>query len=249
MQQTKVSTLAVPPQVQQVLAETIDAAHAVFGDQLRAVVLFGSAAEGRLRSTSDVNLILVVSAFDPSRAAALRGPLQLGEAAIRLRVMFLLEHEIPAALEAFPVKFADVLRRRVVLYGSDVFASLTVPRPLTIARLKQVSLNHALRLRAQYVARSGGEDQLALLVADAAGPLRSCAATLCMLEGRSVGSGREALQQLVKDFPDDGWADVLENMSVARERRFLPVGSAASTAERIIELAQRLAARAAALKP
>jgi predicted nucleotidyltransferase len=43
------------------------AARQVFADDLLSVVLFGSAAEGRMRQTSDVNVVVVLRAVDPTR--------------------------------------------------------------------------------------------------------------------------------------------------------------------------------------
>lgn len=184
----------LPPHVARMLHEFVEAAHSAFGAALRSVVLYGSGAEGRLRATSDVNLILVLRAFDRAQADQVREPLRVAEAAIRLSAMFLLEAEIEAAVAAFTEKFADVLRRRHVLYGDDPFAALAVARQAAVTRLKQVLLNQILRLRALYVLRSLRQEQLALVVADAAGPLRSSAATLLELEGQAVSSPREALR-------------------------------------------------------
>src|SRR5207244_5055685 len=89
-------------------------------------VLYGSAAEGRLRPTSDLNLILVLSAFDPARLDGLREPLAFSQAAIQLAVMFLLQPEIPSLLEDFPVKVAEILMRWRILHGPDPFADVRV---------------------------------------------------------------------------------------------------------------------------
>jgi hypothetical protein len=72
--------------------------------------------------------------------------------------MFLLATEVPAAMEAFAAKFADVLRRRRVLFGDDPFAGRTIPRAAEIARLRQVLLNLILRLRAAYVSDGDREE-------------------------------------------------------------------------------------------
>src|SRR5262249_23016997 len=191
----------VPSRVREVLGDFVEAARGAFGSDLRAVVLYGSAAEGRLRATSDVNVILVLGAFDRARAEALREPMRPAQAAVRLAAMFLLESEIPAAAEAFSVKFADILRRRRLLFGDDPFTRLAISRAAEITRLKQVLLNLILRLRAAYVLRSLREEQVAVLVAEAAGPLRACAATLIELEGRPAGSSREALQRVAAAVP------------------------------------------------
>src|SRR6185295_2756121 len=110
-----------------------------------SVVLYGSGAEGQLRPTSDVNVMIVLTEFDRKRVDALREPLRIAHAAIKLTAMFLLESEIAAASESFAVKFSDILRRRRVLVGSDPFQGISITRQAEITRLKQVLFNLQLR--------------------------------------------------------------------------------------------------------
>lgn len=239
----------LPPNVGRGLTGFVEQARSAFADDLRAVVLYGSGAEGKLRATSDVNLLLVLSAFDQKKADQLREPLRLAQAAIRLTAMFLLESELRPAMEAFAVKFADIMRRRRVLYGDDPFAGATVSRSDSIVRLKQTLLNLTLRLREAYIARGLREEQLVAMIADLAGPLRSCAATLLELEGTPVESPKEALQQVAASLPDS--AERLEEISritEAREERTLAPGVAAPTLFHLIDLARSMWARADALK-
>ena len=84
-------SVALPPEIDQGLSEFLDAARHAFGDELISAVLFGSAVEGRLRSISDVNLLLILKQFDRSRADLIREPFRTAHAAMRLDVMFLLE--------------------------------------------------------------------------------------------------------------------------------------------------------------
>src|SRR5262245_23422260 len=107
----------LPANVATVLKSFLEEARASLGDDLVSAVLFGSAAENRLTATSDVNLILVLRGFDAERLGALGDALLAAEAAIQLKVMFLVESEIPSAVECFAQKFADILRRHRVVYG------------------------------------------------------------------------------------------------------------------------------------
>jgi len=96
------------PEVSRVAVTTfVAAAREVFRDDLRSVVLYGSGAEGRLRPTSDINLVLVLSAFDHAKATAIRSQFSYAESAVRLTAMFLLESELTSAIELFAQKFAD----------------------------------------------------------------------------------------------------------------------------------------------
>ncbi|HLX43072.1 MAG TPA: hypothetical protein VKR43_06545 [Bryobacteraceae bacterium] len=237
------SAAALPDAISRSLQAFVDAAVVAFGPDLKSVVLYGSGADGSLRPTSDVNLLLVLSAFDAAKASALRPPYSIAEAAIQLTAMFLLESEVLAALEAFAQKFSDVHRRHRVLYGSDPFASVSIPRPAVIFRLKQVLLNLTLRLREGYVARGSTPERLSTLIAESAGPLRSCAATLRELTGDATVPPKEALRLFVENLNEPGWDEILAHITETRGRAFLDPRAAGETLFRLIDLATRLRAR------
>ena len=239
----------LPANVNSVLTEFINSSKKAFEEDLRAIVLYGSGAEGKLRPVSDVNVVVVLARFAQNRANRMREPLRLAEAAIKLRAMFLLEEELQPATEAFAVKFADIQRRRRVLYGNDPFAAISVSRDDSIFRLKQTLLNLILRLRESYISRGLREEQLVATIANTAGPLRSCAATLLELEGTSASTARNALAQISASLPEaEKRNEALNLISEARERQDLPPGVAAPALFHLIELARLMWARAAALK-
>jgi hypothetical protein len=111
-----------------------------------------------------------------------------------------------------------------------------------------VLLNLILRLRHGYVERSLREEQLARVLADAAGPLRSSAATLLELEGRPVDSGKGALVELGTSRGPAA-VSALETMSEARERSRVAPGRAGPALFELIALAERMRERFAALPP
>lgn len=231
----------LPDTVARSLTMFVDAARTALDEDLQSVVLFGSAAEGQLRPTSDVNVILVLRRFEAARIDAVRDPLRTAHAAIRLEAMFLLASEIDAAVEAFAVKFADVLRRRHILYGADPFAAITLSPAAELARLRQVLLNLILRLRQRYVLHSLRPEQAARDLADAAGPLRACAAALLEVVGRPAPSPKQALVTLAAELPGGPWGEVLERLSESREQPLLAAEHGAPGALlRLIALATAL---------
>lgn len=235
--------LALPAQIEQLLRNLVTAASGSFGEDLRSIILFGSGAEGRLRATSDLNLLFVLSRFDQSRVDAFREPLRVAHVAGRAVGMFLLESELQAAGEAFAVKFDDIARRRRVLYGDDVISGLERSRMARRQRLNQVLLNLSLRLRERYVVLSLREEQLVAVIADTAGPLRSAAATLLDLEGKPAPSPRAALEEVASALERSGWKATLERVSAARESGSLPAGSAGETLFQLIALADAMRLR------
>ena len=238
----------LPPNVNRVLTEFVASARTAFDNDLKSVVLFGSGAEGKLRPTSDVNVVVVLSAFEQERADKLREPLRLAQAAIRLQAMFLLESEIRPAMAAFAVKFGDIIRRRRLLYGEDPFAGSSISRADSIIRLKQTLLNQTLRLREAYIARGLREEQLVNTIAEMAGPLRACASTLLDLEEQPAASPKEALNQVAASLPHSAARlGEIARISEAREKRTLAPGSAAPILFQLIDLARLMRARAESL--
>jgi predicted nucleotidyltransferase len=241
--------LTTAERADRVLADLVPAARTALGDTLDSIVLFGSAAEGRLRPASDVNVIFVLNRFDAARIDALGDPVRVAHAAIRLAPMVLLRDEIPHAAAAFAVKFADIVRRHRVLHGPDPFVDLPIARERLVARLTQVLLNLRLRLRASYLTQHEFDDQLIGVIVHAAGALRSAAATLRELEGGQARlSPRESLAQVVRELGDARFAEVLEQMSVARERGVLPPGAPRQAVLTLIDLAGSMYERATRLR-
>jgi Protein of unknown function (DUF692) len=120
----------------------------------------------------------------------------------------------------FGQKFSDIVRRHRVLHGPDPFAGVHVSRAAVIVRLKQVSLNLMLRLLEAYVERGSMPERVAELIADSAGPLRSCAATMLELEGKPAAHPKERtappprkrldkMARLVERIPPESWSEHL----------------------------------------
>jgi predicted nucleotidyltransferase len=245
-----ISPLAVPdlpPEVQKVLDEFVLATRQAFSDQLISIVLFGSAAEGKLRPASDVNLLIILSAFEQGRADHLRQPLRIAESAVQLRPMLLLREEVSLASRAFAPKFADIIRRRVILFGGDPFGSLSIPRDAEIRQLNQQSLNLILRLRAAYVGRSLREEQLTRFIADTLGPLRALSAALLELESRPRMPSQAAFECLGAELKLPQWSDTLALLAAAHESRLLPAGSAAQVLFQLLEFLRGATLRVEAL--
>lgn len=236
----------LPDDVRRVIDSLVDSARASFGDSLRSVILYGSAAEGRLRATSDVNLLFILSRFDGG-ADSFREPFRFAHAAANVTAMFVLEEELADAAESFAQKFADIARRHVVLHGEDLVKHIEIPRRARVRRLQQSLLNLTMRLRASYVESSLRAEQCAIAVADSAGPLRAAAASILELEGRETLPPKEALETVVREL--EGFEVLLPHLSVARETRVLPQGEAAKIMFDTLQLARALHERSHRLTP
>lgn len=194
------SLSGLPPRIATVLSTFMAETRKACEDDLGSMVLFGSAVDGTLGPASDINLLLLLRSFHPDRMARIRSALVTAEAAIKLRVMFLLESELAAAIELFAQKFADILRRHRVVYGTDPFASVAVPREAEKFRLRQILLNLTVRLREALVLRGDRAEQITRILVDTFGPMRAASATLLELEGSAAGSADDAFARVAAEI-------------------------------------------------
>jgi len=229
--------------VEPVLTEIAEAAQRTFGSGLVSVVLFGSAAENRLRASSDVNLMILLERVEQAALDAFREPLRATHAAIRAEVMILTRNELQTAAQLFPVKYSDMRARHRVLAGTDPFERLEIPDADLRRQTREILMNTALRLRERYVRLSIRDEQLVPVIADSAGPLRAAAAALARLEGMNAASPREALANLAGEVGVE-YAAAVANLSRAREAGTLSAGNAGATLLALSRLAALLCDRA-----
>ena len=64
---------ALPTAVRAWLSQSSQTLIDSLGEELEALILFGSAAEGLMRASSDVNLLVVLRRFDADRIDSRRG--------------------------------------------------------------------------------------------------------------------------------------------------------------------------------
>jgi hypothetical protein len=233
-----------------VLDDFVQEAQQAFGSDLHAVILFGSAAEGRLRPMSDVNLLLCLEQFDAARVDEFRGALRACHSAIRASVMFLLRDELPEAARLFAVKFNDIKARHRVLHGVDPFTDLVIDKAELRRRTREVLLDLSIRLRERYALLSLREEQLVSVIAEAASPLRAAALALLEMRGDTGAlSPREALVKVAADSAKNEFVSAVATLPLAREDQALAVGQAGPVLLQLSALATYLLAGLNAAEP
>ncbi len=103
-------------------------------------------------------------------------------------------------------------------------------------------LNLTLRLRQSYATVDLHEERLALVVADAAGPLRVSAQMLLELEGRAALTPKEALTLVAREL--EASPDLVDVISRSREQGHLPPGIAPKALVDLLTLLGSMRARA-----
>ena len=139
------------------LDELVDQLKKVYGAQLRAVVLYGSAAAGEhIAKRSDYNVLVIVDelTMDHMRAGAAvaRAWAEDGNPP----PLTLTAAEWRGSSDIFPMEYADILERHRVLFGAPPFDGIAVDRRHLRLQLEHEAMGKLLKLR-QGVLAGGGD--------------------------------------------------------------------------------------------
>lgn len=154
--------VALPEAVQTRLDELKTSLRKALGDDLTALLAYGSAVRGEWRDgRSDVDVIVVVKSDARERLLAMANPLQVARFSARIEAMILVADDIPRAADAFPLLYQDIKSCHVVLCGADPFADLTIPQHHLRVRIEQELREAQIRLRRAVTDGAGAKDALA----------------------------------------------------------------------------------------
>jgi len=146
--------LAIPAVAQEAIASLQQRLAASCGDDLVAVIAYGSAVTGRFRPRfSDVNLMIVLARTSYEALQAIRDITCDSRETVPVSPLVVTQEELPAAAEAFPVKFLEMKQAYRVLSGPDLLASLEIPQNQLLWRCRQEAVNIAWRFRRGLIVR------------------------------------------------------------------------------------------------
>jgi len=149
------------------LEELVSQLLKVYGAQLRAVVLYGSAAAGEhIPKRSDYNVLVIVDEITTqhlrTEAAVARAWGETGNPP----PLTLTLSEWRGSADIFPMEYADILERHRVLHGTPPFDGIAVDRGHLRLQVEHEAMGKLLKLRQGILATGGSEKgQVDLLAA------------------------------------------------------------------------------------
>lgn len=179
---------------------------ATHGENLAAVLLYGSAAAGdHVAQSSDYNLLIALQRITPEDLRLAQAPMRewqrLGHP---LPVYFTLD-ELHGAADVFPIEFQQMSRARVVLYGSDPFATLQLSNANLRHQTEYELRSKLIQLRRLYIPASVSIDKLCDLMSDSLTSFAALFAPVLLLSGTEPPVvKREVVRATVKQLKLDG---------------------------------------------
>jgi predicted nucleotidyltransferase len=173
--------------VQDALNGLIRDLHATHGDNLAAVVLYGSAAAGdHIELRSDYNLLITLKRITPEDLRLAQAPMREWRRLGHPLPVYFTTEELSDAADVFPIEFHQMANARVVLYGQDPFESITFSNDNLRHQTEYELRSKLIQLRRMYIPASVSIEKLCDLMSDSLASFASLFRAVLILYGEQA---------------------------------------------------------------
>lgn len=150
-----------------ILNQLVEKSRQAFGDRLKSIVLYGSAARGEYeQGYSDLNVLCVLSAITPAELAHAEPIFSWWRDHGHPSPLLLSEEEVSSSTDCFPIEFRDIRARHRILFGDDLVAALEIDDRHYRAQVEYQLRSKLLRLRQKAGGVLSHRDLLTRLLVD-----------------------------------------------------------------------------------
>ena len=180
------------------LDDLVSQLRTAYGDELRCVVLYGSAAVGeQLGKRSDLNVLVIARRIDVDllrrEAAIARAWADTGNPP----PLTLTEAEWSASADIFPMEYSDILERHRVLHGTPPFEGVRPSREHLRLQAENEAMGKLIQFR-QGILRTGGDHRRILeLLRDSISTFMVIFRAVVRLDGQTPPRDQEELCAVV----------------------------------------------------
>lgn len=153
---------------EQELTELVDRLKSAAGENLCAVVLYGSAAKQESHTEfSDLNLMCILRELAPATMGVLTPALRWWTAKGHAAPLFFSRQEVANAADVFSIEMLDIKQRHRILFGEDLFATLHISMERHRIQLEHELRTKLLFLRQHYLLNSDDDSKIVGLMLEA----------------------------------------------------------------------------------
>jgi hypothetical protein len=170
--------------IQDILNHLLDDLKATHGDNLAAVVLYGSLAAGdNVELRSDYNVLIALKRITPEDLRLAQAPMREWQRLGHPLPVYFTTAELQDAADVFPIEFLHMQQARRVLFGPDPFQSLEVSTANLRHQTEYELRSKLLQLRRLYIPASVSADKLAALMNDSLASFAALFRAVLLLKG------------------------------------------------------------------
>jgi predicted nucleotidyltransferase len=170
--------------VQSSLDNLVEDLRSTHGDNLAAVVLYGSAAAGDyVELRSDYNLLIALHRITPADLRLAQAPMRNWQRLGHPLPVYFTAGELSDAADVFPIEFHQMEKARVVLYGRDPFEEIRFSDANLRHQTEYELRSRLIQLRRMYIPASVSAERLAALMSDSLASFAALFRPVLMLHG------------------------------------------------------------------
>ncbi|MGQ0767071.1 MAG: hypothetical protein ACT4OZ_15590 [Gemmatimonadota bacterium] len=215
---------------------------AIYGQELVAVALYGSAARGeQLRKHTDINVLVVVERITMEHLRR-ESPVAQSwrEGGGNPPPLTLTRSEWLSSADIYPIEYADILAHHRVLAGSLPLEGIAVDRADLRLQLEHEAMSTLLRLRHSVLLAGRDMKRLRSVLEESVSTSLVLMRALLRLLGESPSADSEVVVARVQERCGLDSASLLRIVRHARDQQPLATGEVEVTAERYLGLLQSL---------
>ncbi len=167
---------------------------AIFGDDLLAIILYGSGARGEyVPKKSDLNFLIILSEDGIERVENAIDVVAKWQKRSIPVPLFLTRGYIESSLDAFPLEFFNIQAAYQVIYGEDILRELGIKKDDLRLQCERELKAKLLLLRKSFLQAHGQTRQLKELINQSLPAFISIFKALLYLKGEGIPEKHEAL--------------------------------------------------------
>jgi hypothetical protein len=167
------------------LKRLVDALRAAHGENLSAVVLYGSAAAGdHIELRSDHNLLIALHRITAEDLSLSQVPMREWQGLGQPMPVYFSVEELKDAADVFPIEFLQMEKARKVLYGRDPFEFVQISRANLRHQTEYELRTKLIQLRRLYIPASNSIEKLSSLMSDSLASFAALFRAVLILHGQ-----------------------------------------------------------------
>ncbi len=156
---------SMPEQLKEVIKDFTTDINKFFGEEVEAIILYGSAAtEEYISKKSDVNFLICLSEQGIEKIDTVKEKIGSWQRKNISLPLFLTKSYIQASLDSFPVEFFNISQTYRIIQGEDILKDLKIKKEDLRLQCERELKGKLLKLRQGYIVTRGKKRKISQLI-------------------------------------------------------------------------------------
>jgi predicted nucleotidyltransferase len=211
-----------PDNPKEIFEDIIDDYKEVFSDDLKSIVLYGSATGGSyIPGKSDINFMILLSEAGIEHLDRVFKTVDKWKKRKVAIPLFLTQHYVETSLDVYPIEYLNFQRHHLLVYGVDILKDLTFNRDFLRLQCEREIKGKLLLLRKAFLETSGKKKALKEVIDQSLTAFIAIFEALLFLQGKEQPSEkRELIRSTCELFGLD--SELFEKLLFIKEQRIKP---------------------------